>query len=255
MKKSVVMLLLFALLLPSLPAPALSADLESVELGILVIPVQYPCPVRPKTSQWAANDWDTHIVVHTTRIAEGDKVSIEVTTPNNRLFRRWFTWGRSDIPLERRRGCTYLFVPILGTDGETWLGTWKVSVLLNDRKVKELTFEVVAPREGALAEYKAYLDKNPKEDRAHYRVGAAAALAGQYELAETALQEAIRIAPTWLYPYLALGRVYFKQGKKDLARESFRKLRGLLLGRRADPGTFLEYINAQLEDYLKQLAD
>lgn len=250
MNRLIVALLLFALLLPFPLVPVLSAQFDSVELGILVRPAQYPCPVRPKTSQWAANDWDTVVVIQTNNIESGDRVGIEVTTPNGRMLRNVYRWGDN-----YRRTCTFLFVPILGTDGETWMGTWKVSILINDRKVKEVTFEVVAPREGALAEYKAYLEKNPKNARAHYQVGAAAALAGQYELAETALQEAIKISPTWLYPYLALGRVYFKQGKKDLARESFHKLRGLLLGRRADPGTFVEFVNAQLEDYLKQLAD
>lgn len=62
--------ILLALLVPS---AATGIDLVSIELGILTLPVQFPCPVK-KSSQWAVNDWDTYIVVHQRNVGEGDRV-------------------------------------------------------------------------------------------------------------------------------------------------------------------------------------
>jgi Flp pilus assembly protein TadD len=141
----------------------------------------------------------------------------------------------------------------LGTDAETWQGTWRAALSLNDRKVREVAWEVTPPRDGALAEYQAYLAANPQSARAHYRVGAAAALAGQDALAESELKKAADISKTWWYPPLALGRLYHRQGKHELAREQFHFMKGLLLGRQPDPGSFIVYIQAMLDDHLKQL--
>ena len=52
---------------------------------------------------------------------------------------------------------------------------------------------------------------------------------------------------------MAFGRLYQREGKKDLALENFYMLKGLLLGRNADPETFVEYIQSMLNDHLQQL--
>lgn len=248
MGKTVLSLVLSALASAAFAIPTNAIEFVSVELGILVVPAQYPCPVNPKTSKWAANDWDTVIVVQQKDGKEGDRVVAEVTVPSGRVLRSAFSWDSNF-----RTGCTWLFVPILGTDAETWPGTWRASISLNDKKVAEANWEVTPARDGAMAEYQAYLQANPKSARAHYRVGAAAALAGQDALAESELKEAAKLAPTWWYPYLALGRVYQRQGKKELAAEQFHFLKGLLMGRKAEPGSFTEYIRAMMEDHLQQL--
>lgn len=228
--------------------PVSAIQLVSVEVGIIELPAQYPCRWKAKTSRWAANDWDTHIVIQQREVREGDRVVAEVSTPNGRVFRR-----TSSSRSTAAAGCTPQFVPILGTDAETWLGTWKAMVSLNDKSVAEISWEVVAARD-MLPEYQAELLADPKSARRHYRVGAAAAaLTGQDALAESELKEAQKLSPTWWYPYLALGRLYQRQGKKEAALEQFNFLRGLLLGRGADPGSFLEYVQAMLDDHLRQL--
>lgn len=232
----------------SLGVPVGAIEITEVSLGILVSPVQYPCPVKPATSRWAANDWDTVIVVQLSRIVPGDRIAADVTVPNGRVFRRESTWSSTVA-----RGCDYLFVPILGTDAETWQGTWRAALSLNNKETRQVTWDVISPRDGALAEYQAYLTANPRSARAHYRVGAAAALAGQDALAESELRAAAELSRTWWYPPLALGRLYHRQGKLDLAREQFHFMKGLLLGRQTDPGNFTAYIQAMLDDHLKQL--
>ena len=242
------LMLAIAVTLPALAVSAEAIEITSIKLGILVSPVVYPCPVKPETSRWAANDWDTSIVVQLKDINRGDKIAADVTVPNGRGFKRTSTWTNASS-----RGCDYLFVPILGTDAEAWQGAWRAVLSLNGKKVSEVTWEVTPARENALAEYQTYLAANQASARAHYRVGTAAALAGQDALAESELKEAARISPTWWYPPLALGRLYHRQGKDDLARERFYFMKGLLLGRQADPGSFTEYIQAMLDDHLKQL--
>lgn len=245
---SLALTLLAAGALEGAAPPALAIQLASVEVGIIALPVEYPCPWKSKTSRWAVNDWDTNIVIQQREVREGDRVIAEVSAPNRRVFKRTSRWRTTTAA-----GCTYLFVPILGTDAETWLGTWKATIFLNDKAVGEIGWEVVAAREGALIEYQAELVADPKSARRHYRVGAAAAIVGQDALAESELREAQKLGPTWWYPYLALGRLYQRQGKKEAAVDQFNFLRGLLLGRGADPGSFLEYVQAMLDDHLSQL--
>lgn len=98
------------------------------------------------------------------------------------------------------------------------------------------------------------LSGNQKSARAHYRVGAAAALTVQDSLAESELEEANRLGKTWLDPSLALGRLYHRQGRTELALEQFNFFKGLLLGRQIEKGNFTEYLQAMMEDHLKQLA-
>ena len=248
MRTVLTVLLSVAFVLSGLGLSVVAIEFVSVELGILTSPVQYPCPVNPKTSKWAANDWDTSIVVQLRNVNRSDRVVAEVTVPSGKVHRRTQTWSG-----DFARGCSYLFVPILGTDAEAWQGAWRASVLLNGKKVTEVSWEVTPPRPEALAEYQAYLAANPTSASAHYRVGAAAALAGQDTLGETELKEAARLGRTWLYPSLALGRLYHRQGKKELALEQFHFFKGLLLGRVVEEGSFRDYILAMTEDHLKQL--
>src|SRR5574337_150493 len=239
-------LLIILVTLPIVPA-ARAIDLISVDLGVLVRPVKYPCPVK-KSAKWSANDWDTVVVIQHRDVRSGDRVRIEVVLPTGRTMGNTHTWHSYT-----QRGCTWLFVPILGTDAEAWLGVWRAAVLLNDNKVAGIEWEVTAPSVTGLGEYQTYLATNPDSARAHYQVGAAAALAGQDGLAESELKEAARLAPTWWYPYLALARLYQRQGKRESALDQFNFLKGLLLGLQAEEGSFTEYIKTMLEDHLKQL--
>ena len=248
MRRIIIAHLVAVLAIPVFATPIVAIEFVRVELGIIVRPVKYPCPVNPKTSKWAANDWDTHVVIHQRDVKAGDRAIAEVSVPNGKVFSQTATWRDSF-----GRGCTWLFVPILGTDAEAWLGTWHASISLNDKKVAEVSWEVTPAREGTFGEYQAYLAGNPKSAYAHYRVGAAAAFVGQDALGESELKEATKLEPTWWYPHLALGRLYQRLGEKDLALEQFQFLKGLLLGRPAEEGSFTQYVQTMLEDHFKEL--
>jgi len=61
---------------------------------------------------------------------------------------------------------------------------------------------------------KAFYEATPQKDQEKATT--------EYGLAEEAFQEAIRIQPDWVEPYLHLGRTYFVQKKYPLAAEAYR---------------------------------
>lgn len=238
-----------AVLATVLTAGTASASFLSLHFGILERN-DFPCPLRPETATWAATDYPVAIVVQWGLTRRGDRRDIVVTAPNGRGFSNTVTWDADSA-----RRCSPATVPILGTSAETWLGTWRVTVALNGRNVGEGSFEVVGARAGALSEYQQRLAASPASATAHFRVGATAALLGQHDLAERHLGEATRLSPTWWTPVLAQARLYLRAGDKDKTRERLVFLRGLLMGRRDDPGTMTALYKAMLEDLLKEVGE
>lgn len=230
-----------------------AAKASFISLGFGLISdtrIEFPCPFRVETARWAASDHATYIVVQWGATRAGDRYEVGIAAPNGRRLVDSRTWTDG---FSRR--CTPVFVPILGTTAETWLGTWRVTVSLNGRQVGEGSFELIPAREGALAEYQRQLATSPNSAVAHFRVGATAAIVGQLELAERYLREASRLSPTWWIPPLALARVYLRQGKHEDARERLVFLRGLLLGRRDEPETRVAFYKLMLEDLLKEIGE
>lgn len=233
----------------ALPLQGASASFISLAFG-LDARNEYPCPFRVQTAQWAANDHAPYVVVQWGPTRAGDRREVAITARNGRRLVDVVTWS-SDAP----RRCSPVFVPTLGTAAEAWLGTWRVTVSLNGRQVGEGSFELVAAREGVLAEYQRQLTASPNSFVAHFRVGAAAATLGQLDLTERHLREASRLAPTWWVPPMALARVYLRQGRREDARERLVFLRGLLLGRRDEPETRVAFYKQMLEDLLKETGE
>jgi hypothetical protein len=228
-----------------------TANFMSLHFGLMPPgTIVFPCPLAPETNRWAASDYVTMIVVQWGPTRRDDRRDLEVTAPNGRVF-----VNRSVFDADANRRCSPVSVPILGTTAETWLGTWRVSVAYNGKRVGEGVFELGPAREGALAEAQRLLVASPSSAAANFRAGATAALAGQNEAAERYLKEASRLSPTWWNPPLALARLYLRAGNKDAARERLLFLRGLLMGRRDDPGTMVAFYQAMMEDLLKEVGE
>src|SRR2546426_7373805 len=104
MRRIIIAHLVAVLAIPVFATPIVAIEFVRVELGIIVRPVKYPCPVNPKTSKWAANDWDTHVVIHQRDVKAGDRAIAEVSVPNGKVFSQTATWRDSF-----GRGCTWLF--------------------------------------------------------------------------------------------------------------------------------------------------
>jgi cytochrome c-type biogenesis protein CcmH/NrfG len=66
---------------------------------------------------------------------------------------------------------------------------------------------------------KAFYEATPR--REHEKA------ASEYRRAEQAFQEAIKLQPDWVEPYLHLGRTYFVQKKYAVAAEMYRKAQAL----------------------------
>lgn len=239
-----------AVLIAVLVAGTASASFMSLHFGIPVLPVAFPCPLRPETARWAITDYPTAVAIQWGPLRTGDRREMEVTAPNGRGFVSTYTWDADSA-----RSCSSISVPILGTVAETWFGSWRVTLALNGRRVGEGNFEVISAREGALAEHQRRLAASPNSADAHFGVGATAAIVRQYDLAERHLGEATRLSPTWWAPVMAQARLYLRAGDKDKARERLLFLRGLLMGRRDDPGTMTALYKAMLEDLLKEVGE
>lgn len=239
-----------AVLIAVFTAGTASASFMSLHFGTLVRPVVFPCRLQPETPRWAITDYPTAVVIQWGPLRTGDRRDLEVTAPSGRGFVSTYTWDADSA-----RSCSSISVPILGTTAETWLGAWRVTLALNGRRVGEGSFDLISAREGALSEYQRRLAATPNSADAHFSVGAVAAIVGQYDLAERHLREASRLSPTGLVAVLAQARLYLRAGDKDKARERLLFLRGLLVGRRDDPGTLTASYKAMLEDLLKEIGE
>ncbi|HEY2864794.1 MAG TPA: tetratricopeptide repeat protein [Casimicrobiaceae bacterium] len=73
----------------------------------------------------------------------------------------------------------------------------------------------------ALAKYRGVLKRSPALADVHYNVGVLLAKKGEFAAAESSLQRAARLKPSWAQAPLALGHLYFRQARYSDAERSF----------------------------------
>ncbi|GBD29282.1 hypothetical protein HRbin32_00370 [bacterium HR32] len=200
--------------------------------------------VRP-TSSVTNLDWPVHVLAHYRNVRAGDGWEFAVTPPDGA-----FTW--SWTPRTSRDYSDYYLVhliPLAGTPNEERTGTWRVTVSHQGNQ-QQAQFDVVAADRSALEAAKAEQAARPQDFVANYRLGAAASMFGEDELAVSSLSRAAEIARRNPYPHVALCRHFLRTQQKEQARQACATARGLLLG--YDDRSLSGWLLREIESLLRQ---
>lgn len=186
-----------------------------------------------------------HVLAHYRNVRAGDGWEFAVTPPDGA-----FTW--SWTPRTSRDYSDYYLVhliPLAGTPNEERTGTWRVTVSHQGNQ-QQAQFDVVAADRSALEAAKAEQAARPQDFVANYRLGAAASMFGENELAVSSLSRASEIGRRSPYPHVALCRHFLRTQQKEQARQACATARGLLLG--YDDRSLSGWLLAEIESLLRQ---
>lgn len=167
-------------------------------------------------------DWPVYALAHYRNNRRGEQWEMRVTPPDNA-----FTWVWT--PTARDAYSNYFLsflIPLAGTTNEERTGSWTITVA-NEGQQHSVQLQVTTASREILDNLRsARLDSFVPA----YRLGAAASMFGEHDLAVSALQRAASLARRSPYPHLALCRHYLRVGQKEQARQSCAMARGLILG-------------------------
>ncbi len=217
---------LFLLLILSvtfLAGSATAASFSSVKVGIGYDRQRFR--LAREVSSVAALAWPVFALVEYRNVSQEDQFAINITPPDSS-----FSWhGTNVAAASYSRYLLSHLIPLAGTPNEKRTGTWRVTVS-HQQDQQALEFQVVAANRSDLDAARAEQASNPGSFDANYRLGAAASMFGEDQLALDSLRRAAQIAPRNVYPHSALCRHHLHQQRKDDARSSCAMARGLLLG-------------------------
>lgn len=167
-------------------------------------------------------DWPVYVLAHYRNTRSGERWEMRITPPDGA-----FTWTWTHTARDSASNYYLSFlIPLAGTPNEERPGTWTVT-MTNEGQQNSSQLQVTPASRQVLDELRsARLDSFVPA----YRLGAAASMFGEHELAVSALQQAASLARRSPYPHLALCRHYLRVQQKDQARQSCATVRGLLMG-------------------------
>lgn len=190
-------------------------------------------------------DWPVYALVHYRNNRRGDQWDVRVTPPDNA-----FTWGRT---FTARDAYSNYFIPLLlpipGTSNEERTGTWTITVAHEGQQHSAQLQVTAASREILDSLRSARLDNFT----AAYRLGVAASMFGEHELAVSALYRAASLAPRNPFPHVALCRHHLRAGQNEQARQSCAMARGLILG--YEDKTITGWLASEIEALLRQAGE
>ncbi len=246
MRHRTLVLAIVAPLLAFFPEPSVAATLGEVMVGLGCDTAPQGGRILTPTSTVTALDWPLNILVRVRGVRPGDTLSGERFGPDGKML--WSSGTRYTVASQLNWFC--FFIPIPGTPNEERVGTWKFVIRLNDAPAGEVSFSVTPADRTLLASLRAAAERTPNSAVANYRLGVAASMFGEEQLAVAHLKKAADLFRQWVYPHIALGRHYLKRGMKVEARDAFFFARGLLLGEQ-DPG-LVAWLQQVIEEHIRQ---
>jgi hypothetical protein len=191
-------------------------------------------------------DWPVYVLAEYRDVSEGDRFEFRISPPDGS-----FTWlWQLSAPRSSWRYTFRIFVPLPGTSNEERTGTWQITASHRGQQ-NQAQLNVVPAQPGDLDAIRAEQEAKPNDFAANYRLGVAASMFGQDQLAVSSLRRAAQLNPQSPYPVLAVCRHHIRQGRKNIARQACAFARGLLMGRENDP--LLGWLQSEVEKLLQTL--
>jgi len=170
-------------------------------------------------------DWPVYVLAEYRDVSPGDRFEFRISPPDGS-----FTWSwQPAAPQNYSRFFISHAVPLAGTSNEERTGAWQVTVSHRGQQ-NQAQLTVVPAQPGDLEAIRAEQEAKPNDFVANYRLGVAASMFGQDQLAVSSLRRAAQLNPRSPYPAVALCRHYLRHGRKDNARQACAFARGLLIG-------------------------
>lgn len=178
-----------------------------------------------ETSTVTVLDWPVFALAEYRQVAQGERFEFVITPPDQS-----FTWvWQPQSPQNYSGYFLRHLIPLAGTTNEERTGAWQITVSHRGQQ-NRTQLNVVAVDPSALESIRSEQAAKPDDFVANYRLGTAASMFGQDELAVRSLRRAAELARRSPYPHVALCRHHLRQNRKDDARQACATARGLLLG-------------------------